>query len=57
MHLLREGTPLRVIGDVLGHRNAESTCVYLRLAIEDLRGVALAVPQASGSNEASEVRP
>jgi len=28
----------------LGHRSAESTCVYLRLAIEDLREVPLDVP-------------
>ena len=33
MHLLREGTPLKTIGDILGHRTAESTCVYLRLSI------------------------
>lgn len=43
-HLLREGTSVKVIGDLLGHRNAESTCVYLRLATEDLRSVALDVP-------------
>ena len=44
VHLLREGTSLKVIGDILGHRSAESTCVYLRLAVEDLRGVALSLP-------------
>jgi len=44
VHLLRQGTSVKVIGDVLGHRNVESTCVYLRLAIEDLRSVALEVP-------------
>ena len=46
VHLLRQGTPLKTIGDLLGHRNAESTCVYLRLAIEDLRDVALPLPVA-----------
>lgn len=44
VHLLRQGTSVKAIGDLLGHRDAESTCVYLRLAIEDLRGVALPVP-------------
>jgi len=44
VNLLRQGTSVKVIGDVLGHRNAESTCVYLRLAIDDLRSVALEVP-------------
>ncbi|MDO9528047.1 MAG: tyrosine-type recombinase/integrase [Syntrophales bacterium] len=44
VHLLRHGTSVKVIGDILGHRNPESTCVYLRLATDDLRGVALEVP-------------
>jgi integrase/recombinase XerD len=44
VHLLRCGAPLKTIGDILGHRSAESTCVYLRLAIEDLREVPLDVP-------------
>ncbi|MBA7651824.1 Tyrosine recombinase XerC [subsurface metagenome] len=44
VNLLRQGTSVKIIGDVLGHRNAESTCVYLRLAIDDLRSVALEVP-------------
>ena len=43
-HLLRQGTSLKTIGDLLGHRSTESTCVYLRLAVEDLRGVALELP-------------
>jgi site-specific recombinase XerD len=41
VHLLRQGTALKIIGDLLGHRSAEATCVYLRLAIDDLRQVAL----------------
>jgi site-specific recombinase XerD len=45
VHLLRQGASVKSIGDLLGHRNAESTCVYLRLATEDLRGVALPAPQ------------
>ncbi len=46
VHLLRQGTALKTIGDLLGHRTAESTCVYLRLAVEDLRGGALPLPPA-----------
>ena len=45
MHLLRHGSPLKTIGDLLGHRSAESTCVYLRLNIDDLRDVALPLPK------------
>lgn len=44
VRLLREGVSLKVIGDVLGHRSLESTCLYLRLATEDLRDVALDLP-------------
>ncbi|MGH9447367.1 MAG: tyrosine-type recombinase/integrase, partial [Terriglobia bacterium] len=44
LHLLRQGLPLKTIGDLLGHRSPESTTAYLRLATEDLRGVALPVP-------------
>jgi site-specific recombinase XerD len=47
VHLLRQGTSLKTIGDLLGHRSAESTCVYLRLAVEDLRDVALPLPIAT----------
>jgi site-specific recombinase XerD len=45
VHLLRRGVSLKTLGDLLGHRSAESTCVYLRLATDDLRGVALSVPR------------
>ena len=44
VHLLKRGTPLKTIGDILGHRSAASTSTYLRLAITDLREVALPVP-------------
>jgi len=43
-HLLRQGISLKTIGDLLGHRSTESTCVYLRLNVEDLREVALPLP-------------
>jgi site-specific recombinase XerD len=45
VHLLRQGTSLKAIGDLLGHRSMESTCVYLRLHVADLRDAALEVPQ------------
>jgi integrase/recombinase XerD len=45
VHLLRQGAPLKAIGDLLGHRSAESTCVYLRLNVEDLRDAALDLPR------------
>lgn len=44
VQLLRNGTPLKTIGDILGHRTAESTSVYLRLSTGDLRAVSLPVP-------------
>lgn len=44
IHLLRNGTPLKIIGDILGHRTAQSTSTYLRLATGDLRQVSLSVP-------------
>jgi site-specific recombinase XerD len=57
VHLLRQGTPLKTIGDVLGHRSAESTCVYLRLAVEDLRDVALGLPAERAGDGGPEGRP
>jgi site-specific recombinase XerD len=44
VELLRASVPQKVIGDLLGHRSAESTIPYLKLATEDLRAVALDVP-------------
>jgi site-specific recombinase XerD len=44
VHLLRRGTSLKAIGDLLGHRSAESTCVYLRLHVDDLRDAGLDLP-------------
>jgi site-specific recombinase XerD len=51
IHLLRHGLPLKTIGDLLGHRSVESTAVYLRLATEDLRDVALHVPVSTVERE------
>jgi site-specific recombinase XerD len=56
VHLLRRGVSLKALGDLLGHRSAESTCVYLRLATEDLRGVALSVPHVSATAGDAEGR-
>ena len=52
MHLLRQGTPLKTIGDLLGHRSVESTGVYLRLHVEDLRDVGLPLPKSDSCSGA-----
>jgi site-specific recombinase XerD len=57
LHLLRQGTPLKTIGDLLGHRSAESTCVYLRLDVEDLRQVGLELPSPVPTPNAQERQP
>jgi integrase/recombinase XerD len=44
MRLLDRGVGVKVIGDLLGHRTLESTCVYLRLQTGALREVALSLP-------------
>ena len=41
VHLLRSGEALKGIGDVLGHRSPETTFIYTKLHVEDLRTVAL----------------
>lgn len=45
--LLRRGVPLKTIGDLLGHRVPEATSIYCKLAVEDLRVVALDIPEAA----------
>ena len=47
MRLLQRGVGVKAIGDLLGHRSLEATCVYLRLDMSALRSVALPVPKAS----------
>jgi integrase/recombinase XerD len=49
LHLLRQGVSLKTIGDLLGHRSTQSTCVYLRLDLDDLREVALPLPGETAS--------
>lgn len=44
MRLLTRGVGVKLIGDLLGHRNLDTTCTYLRLDTKALRGVALEVP-------------
>jgi site-specific recombinase XerD len=48
MHLLKSGTSLKTIGDVLGHRTTQSTSAYIRLATGDLQEVSLPVPSIGG---------
>jgi integrase/recombinase XerD len=43
-NLLRSGKSLKTIGDILGHRNPNSTFWYCKLAVSDLRQVALELP-------------
>lgn len=43
--LLRARVPVKAIADVLGHRSMRSTATYLKLQDEDLRAVALALPE------------
>ena len=42
--MLRAAVSVKHIGDLLGHRAADSTLIYLKLATEDLRAVALEIP-------------
>ena len=46
VELLRASVPQKIIGDVLGHRSAMSADAYLKLATDDLRAVALDVPES-----------
>ncbi len=41
VHLLRSGETLKSIGDLLGHRSPDTTFIYTKLHVEDLRMVAL----------------
>ena len=47
--LLRAQVSLKTIGDLLGHRSASSTAVYLKLATDDLRDVGLELPREVGA--------
>ena len=43
---MQQGVSIKGIGDALGHRDIESTSVYLRLNVDELRTVALPAPPA-----------
>jgi site-specific recombinase XerD len=45
--LIRSGKTLKVIGDLLGHRVPEATMMYCKVAVDDLRAVALELPEVS----------
>jgi site-specific recombinase XerD len=45
MRLLERGVGVKSIGDCLGHRSLEATCVYLRLNLAALRTVGLPLPR------------
>jgi site-specific recombinase XerD len=45
--LVRQGKPLKIVGDLLGHRIPEATIIYCKLAVEDLREVALELPEVT----------
>jgi site-specific recombinase XerD len=47
IRLLQQGVSTKSIGDVLSHRDLESTAGYLRFAVEELRDVGLAVPKGT----------
>lgn len=51
LRLMRQGVGIKTIGDTLGHRDLESTSIYLRLNVEDLREVALSVPATPSSGK------
>lgn len=38
------GAPMKVVGDILGHRSPQTTSAYVRVALNQLRQVALPVP-------------
>jgi integrase/recombinase XerD len=44
--MLRASVSRKVIGDLLGHRSADATLAYLKLATEDLQAIALEIPEA-----------
>lgn len=44
MRLLHRNVGIKAIGDLLGHRSLEATCVYLRLDTAALRSVGLPLP-------------
>jgi site-specific recombinase XerD len=56
-HLLRQGVGIKTIGDALGHRDIESTTIYLRLGVDDLREVALPAPPSIAASSSRSLVP
>jgi integrase len=44
-HLVQQGFALQIVGELLGHHHPDSTLPYTKLALDDLRSVALDVPE------------
>ena len=42
---IEHGTPVKIVGDILGHRDPASTSYYVRGAVRGLRAIALPVPR------------
>ena len=57
MRLMQQGVDIKAIGDALGHRDIESTSVYLRLDVDELRTVALPAPTMAPSKPVELVPP
>jgi integrase/recombinase XerD len=45
VQLLRQGFPLKTIGDALGHHHEESTFIYTKAAVDDLRDACLDIEE------------
>lgn len=45
VRLLRHGFSLKTIGDALGHRHPQSTFIYTKAAVDDLRSVSLDIKE------------
>ncbi|MCH4242428.1 MAG: tyrosine-type recombinase/integrase [Prevotella sp.] len=45
--LMEQGSPLPVISEVLGHRSAETTMVYIKTDVPDMKKCAMPVPPVS----------
>ena len=43
VRLLRRGLPPKTIGDALGHHHPDSTFIYTKTAVDDLREVCLGI--------------
>jgi integrase/recombinase XerD len=56
-HLLRQGVGIKTIGDALGHRDIESTSIYLRLGVDELREVALPAPPSIAASLCQALAP